>query len=60
MLIQIGIQLAGEEPNRHVIRVAPRVSRTTTVCKVPTKLKLDPCSRDEILAPSDHLTGPSS
>jgi hypothetical protein len=27
--IQIGVHPAGEEPNQHVIRVAPRVSRTT-------------------------------
>jgi hypothetical protein len=54
-VIQIDIHPAGEEPDQHVIRVTPppRVLRMTTICEVPTKSKLDPCSRDEILTPSD-------
>jgi hypothetical protein len=42
VVIQIGVYPAGEEPDQHVIRVAHRVSRTTTVCKVPTKSNLAP------------------
>jgi hypothetical protein len=50
---QIDIHPTGEEPDRHVVRVAPGVSCTTTICEVPTKSKSGLCSRDEILAPSD-------
>jgi hypothetical protein len=53
MVIRIDIHLTGEEPDQHVVRVTPWVSRTTTICDVPTKLKSGPCSRDEVLAPSD-------
>jgi hypothetical protein len=60
MMIQIDIHPAGEEPNQHVICVAPRVSCTTTVREVPTKLKSGLCSRNEVLTPTDHLTRPSS
>jgi hypothetical protein len=60
MAIQISVHPTAEEPNQHGIRVAPRVSRTTTVHEVPTKLKSSSCSRDEILAPSDRPTRPSS
>jgi hypothetical protein len=52
-VIQINIHPSGQEPDQHVIRVAPTVSRTTIVCEVPTKLKSGLCSRDEVLAPSD-------
>jgi hypothetical protein len=31
--------------------LASWISRTTTVCEVPTKSKLGPYSRDEVLAP---------
>jgi hypothetical protein len=58
--IQTGVHPAGEEPNQHVVRAAHRVSRMTTIRKVPTRLKLGPCSWDEVLAPSDHPDRPSS
>jgi hypothetical protein len=58
--IQIDIHPAREEPDQHIIRIAPRVSRTTTVCEVPTKSKSELCSRDEVLAPRERLTRPSS
>jgi hypothetical protein len=60
VVIRIGVHPTGEEPDRHIIRVAPRVSQMTTVCEVPTKLNLGPCSRDEVLAPSNHPAQPSS
>jgi hypothetical protein len=40
--------------------MAPEVSRTTTIHKVPTKLNLGPWSRDEVLAPSDRPARSSS
>jgi hypothetical protein len=49
-----------EEPDQHVVRVAPRVSRTATMRKVPTRSKSMPCSWDEVLAPSDRPTRSSS
>jgi hypothetical protein len=54
---RIDIHPGGEELDRHVIRVAPGVSRTTTIGGVPTKSKPGPSSRDEILAPSDAWPG---
>jgi hypothetical protein len=54
---RIDIHLTGEELDRHVVRVAPRVSRTTTVGEVPTKLKSGLYSRDEVLAPSNVWSG---
>jgi hypothetical protein len=60
VVIQIGIHPTGEEPNQHVVRVAPQVSRRTTVHEVPTRSKSGPCSRDEVLAPSDRPARPSS
>jgi hypothetical protein len=59
-VIWIGVHPAGEEPDQHVIRMAPRVSRMTTVHKVPTRLKSGLYSRDEILVPDDHPAQPSS
>jgi hypothetical protein len=56
-LTRIDIHPTGEEPDPHVVHVASRVSRTTTIGEVPTKLKLAPCSRDEVLAPSDNWLG---
>jgi hypothetical protein len=53
MVIRIDIHPTEEEPDQHIIRVAPGVSRTTTVRKVPTKLKSGACSQDEVLSPSD-------
>jgi hypothetical protein len=58
--IQIGVHSAREEPDQHIIRLTSWVSCTTTVHKVPIKLKLDPRSRDEVLAPSDRMARPSS
>jgi hypothetical protein len=58
--IQIDIHPAGEEPDQHIVRVALGVSRMTNVREVPTKSKLDPCSWDEVLAPSDRSARPSS
>jgi hypothetical protein len=55
--IRIDIHPAGEEPDQHVVRVAPEVSRTTTVGEVPTKSKSGLCSWDEVLAPSDARPG---
>jgi hypothetical protein len=54
-VIRIGVHPAGEEPNQHVIRMLPWVSRMTTIYKVPTRSKSGPYSRDEVLAPSDRL-----
>jgi hypothetical protein len=51
MVIQIGVHPAGEEPNQHVIHVASRVSHTTNIREVSTKLNLGPYSWDEVLAP---------
>jgi hypothetical protein len=57
---RIDIHLAGEEPDQHVVCVTHGVSRTTTVCEVPTKSKLGLCSRGEVLAPGDRPARPSS
>jgi hypothetical protein len=57
---RIDIHPIGEEPDRHVVHVAPRISRPTTVREVPTTSNLGPYSRDEVLAPSDRLARPSS
>jgi hypothetical protein len=54
---RIEIHPAGEEPNQHIVRVTPEVSHTTTICEVPTKSKLSPCSWDEVLASSDARPG---
>jgi hypothetical protein len=54
---QIDIHPAGEEHDRHIIHVAPRVSRTTTIHEVPTKSKLGLCSRYKVLSPSDARLG---
>jgi hypothetical protein len=59
-MIRIDIHPTGEGPDQHVVRTAPRVSRTTTVRKVPTKSKSGLCSWDEVLAPSDRPVRPSS
>jgi hypothetical protein len=53
MAIRISVHPTGEEPDQHIVCVAPEVSRMTTVYKVPTKSKSGPCSRCEVLAPSD-------
>jgi hypothetical protein len=60
VVIQIGVHPAGEEPNQHVIHMAPQVSPTTTFREVPTKPKSRPCSQGEVLPPSDHSAWPSS
>jgi hypothetical protein len=60
MVIRTDIHPAREEPDQHIICVAPRVSRMATVREVPTKSKSGLCSWDEILATSDRLTQPSS
>jgi hypothetical protein len=59
-VIRISVHPAAKEPNQHVIRMTPGVSRTTTIREVPTKSKLGLCSWDEALAPSDHLARLSS
>jgi hypothetical protein len=59
-VIQIDIRPTLKEPDQYIIRVASRASRTTTVNKVPIRLKLGLCSRDEVLAHSDRLARPSS
>jgi hypothetical protein len=60
VMIRIDVHLAGEEPDQHVVRVAPWDSRTTTFRKVHTKSKSGLCYRDEIPVPSDRLAPPSS
>jgi hypothetical protein len=50
---RIDIHPAGEEHDQHVVHATPRVSHTTTVHEVHTKLKSGLCSRDEVLAPSE-------
>jgi hypothetical protein len=57
MAIQIGVHPTGEEPDQLTIRVTPGVSRTITICEVPTNSKLVPYSWDEVLAPSDTRPG---
>jgi hypothetical protein len=57
MVTRIDIHPIGEEPDRHIVRVAPEVSRMTTIGKVPTKLKSGLCSWDEILAPTNAQPG---
>jgi hypothetical protein len=57
MVTRIDTHPVGEEPDQHAVRVTPGVSRTTTVCEVPTKSKLGLCSWDEVLAPSDTRPG---
>jgi hypothetical protein len=59
-VIQISVHPAGEEPDQHIVHMAPWVSRTTTVRKVSTRSKSGPCSRYEVLAPSDRPAWPSS
>jgi hypothetical protein len=59
-VIQISVHPAEEEPDLHVVLVAPRISRMTTVREVPTKSNLDPYSRDEVLGPNDRPARPSS
>jgi hypothetical protein len=54
---QIDIHPAREEPDQHVVRVTPGVSRTTTVCELPTKSKSGLCSWDEVLDSSDAWPG---
>jgi hypothetical protein len=60
-VIQIGVHPVRKEPDQHVICVASRVSRTTTVHEVPTKSNLSPSSQDEVFAPVivrlDHHPG---
>jgi hypothetical protein len=53
VITRIDIHLIWEEPDQHVVRATPEVSRTTTVREVATKSKSGICSRDEVLAPSD-------
>jgi hypothetical protein len=53
VVTQINMHPAGKESDQHVVHTAPGVPRTTILREVPTKLKLGPCSRDEVLAPSD-------
>jgi hypothetical protein len=60
MAIRIGVHPTGGEPVQHVIHVASQVSRMTTVCEVPTKSNLGPCSWDEVLTPDDRAAQPSS
>jgi hypothetical protein len=46
-----------EEPDQHIVCVAPGVPCMTTVREVTTKWKSGPYSRDEVLAPSDARPG---
>jgi hypothetical protein len=58
-VIQIDIHPAGEEPDQHVVRMAPRVSRMKTFCKVPTRSKSGLYFQNKILILSDRPTRPS-
>jgi hypothetical protein len=60
VVTRIDIHPVGEEPNQHVIRMAPGVSCMTTARELPTKSKSGLCSRDDVLAPTDHPARPSS
>jgi hypothetical protein len=59
-VIQVSVHPVGEEPEQHVIRVAPRVSCMITIHEVRTKSKLGLSSQDEVVAPSDRPPRPSS
>jgi hypothetical protein len=52
--IRISVHPTGQEPDQHIVRLASRVSCTTTIRDVPIKSKLGPYSRDEVLATSDR------
>jgi hypothetical protein len=57
--------MLGKEPDLHAVCATSGVLHKTTIYEVPTKLKLGPYSRDEVLAPSDvqpdrHLGLPHS
>jgi hypothetical protein len=54
---RIDIHSTVKEPDRHIVRVAPVVSRMAIIGEVPTKSNLGPYSQDEVLAPSDTRTG---
>jgi hypothetical protein len=54
---RIDIYPAGEELDQQAIRVTHGVSRMITICEVLTKSKSIPCSRGEVLAPSDTRSG---
>jgi hypothetical protein len=54
---RIDIHPTRKEPDQHAIRVTPGVSHTETICEVPTMSKLVPCSKGEVLAPSDTRLG---
>jgi hypothetical protein len=54
---RMNIHLAGEEPDQHAIRATLGVSRTSTICEVPTNSKYVPCYRDEVLSPSNTRPG---
>jgi hypothetical protein len=60
MTIRIGVHPTGKEPDQQIVRLASWVSRTTTICEVPTKSKLGPYFWDEALASSDRPARPSS
>jgi hypothetical protein len=50
--IRIGVHPTRLEPDRHVVRVAPCVSRTITIREISTKSNLGHCSQDEVLPPA--------
>jgi hypothetical protein len=58
-VIQIGVHHVGEESDQYIVCVAPRVSCTTIVREVPSKLKSGLCSWDDVFAPSDRPAQPS-
>jgi hypothetical protein len=51
VVIRIGVDPAGEEPDQHVVHLASRVLHTRTLREVPTKSKLGPCSRMKFWPP---------
>jgi hypothetical protein len=58
--IRIGVHPAGEEPNQHVVRMAPWDSHTTIFREVPIRSKSGLYSRDEVLTLSNRPARPSS
>jgi hypothetical protein len=57
MVTQINIHHAGEEADQHAVRTTLEVSHTTTICEIPTNSKVDPCSQDKVMAPSNVRPG---
>jgi hypothetical protein len=48
------------ETRQHIVRAPSPASRTITFHEVPTRSKAGPCTRDEVLVPSNSSARPSS